>query len=126
MRHAVAVKQFQVPLRMMNFYPPLLGARIRVKDVSPARDRLVVEMKLTWWNANFARTHFGGSLYMMIDPFYALMLKQQLGPATPCGTAKRRSTSAPQDAQRSRQSSNSPRRRSLDTVPSSIRMVGST
>jgi len=74
------MRQFRVPLRMMNFYPPLLGAGIRVKDVSPAHDRLVVEMKLTWWNANFARTHFGGSLYMMIDPFYALMLKHQLGP----------------------------------------------
>ncbi len=64
----------------MNFYPPLVGAGIRVKEVSSAYDRVVVEMKLTWWNANFARTHFGGSLYMMIDPFYVLMLKHQLGP----------------------------------------------
>lgn len=63
----------------MNLYPPLLGAGIRIKEVSAAYDRVVVEMKLTWWNANFARTHFGGSLYMMIDPFYVLMLKHQLG-----------------------------------------------
>lgn len=74
------MKQLQVPLRLMNFYPPLVGAGIRIKEVSSAYDRLVVEMKLTWWNANFARTHFGGSLYMMIDPFYALMLKHHLGP----------------------------------------------
>jgi len=74
------MKQFQVPLRLMNLYPPLVGAGIRVKEVSPVYDRVVVEMKLTWWNANFARTHFGGSLYMMIDPFYVLMLKHQLGP----------------------------------------------
>lgn len=74
------MKQFQVPLRFMNLYPPFLGAGIRVKEVSSACDRVVVEMKLRWWNANFARTHFGGSLYMMIDPFYALMLKHQLGP----------------------------------------------
>jgi acyl-coenzyme A thioesterase PaaI-like protein len=74
------MKQFEVPLGLMNFYPPLVGAGIRIKAVSPAHDRVVVEMKLTWWNANFARTHFGGSLYMMIDPFYALMLKHQLGP----------------------------------------------
>lgn len=53
---------------MMNLYPPLLGAGIRVKDVSPAHDRLGVEMKLTWWNANFARSQFGESLYMMISP----------------------------------------------------------
>jgi hypothetical protein len=75
-----SMKQLQIPLRLMNLYPPLLGAGIRVKEVSPAHDRVVVEMKLTWWNANFARTHFGGSLYMMIDPFYVLMLKHQLGP----------------------------------------------
>jgi hypothetical protein len=37
-------------------------------------------MNLTWWNANFVRTHFGGSLYMMVDPFYALMMMRQLGP----------------------------------------------
>jgi hypothetical protein len=73
------MKQLQVPLRMMNLYPPLVGAGIRIKQVSAGYDRVVVEMKLTWWNANFARTHFGGSLYMMIDPFYVLMLKHQLG-----------------------------------------------
>jgi hypothetical protein len=64
----------------MNLYPPLIGARIRVREVASGCERVVVEMKLTWWNANFARTHFGGSLYMMIDPFYALMIMQQLGP----------------------------------------------
>lgn len=64
----------------MNLYPPLVGARIRVREVSRNTERVVVEMKLTWWNKNFARTHFGGSLYMMIDPFYALMIMQQLGP----------------------------------------------
>lgn len=73
------MKQLQIPLRLMNLYPPLIGAGIRVKEVSSAYDRVMVEMKLTWWNANFARTHFGGSLYMMIDPFYVLMLKRQLG-----------------------------------------------
>jgi hypothetical protein len=74
------MKQLQVPLRLMSLYPPLIGAGIRVKEVSGTYDRVMVEMKLTWWNANCARTHFGGSLYMMIDPFYALMLKHQLGP----------------------------------------------
>lgn len=73
-------KQLRVPLWLMNFYPPLIGAGIRVKQVSRANDRVVVEMKLTWWNANFSRTHFGGSLYMMLDPFYVLMLTHQLGP----------------------------------------------
>jgi acyl-coenzyme A thioesterase PaaI-like protein len=74
------MKQLRVPIRLMTFYPPLIGAGIRVREVSPQTDRVVVEMKLTWWNANFARSHFGGSLSMMIDPFYALMIMHQLGP----------------------------------------------
>ena len=38
-----------------------------------------VEMKLRWWNANYVGTHFGGSLYMMTDAFYMLMLMSNLG-----------------------------------------------
>ncbi len=36
-------------------------------------------MKLRWYNRNYIRTHFGGSLYAMTDPFYMLMLIQVLG-----------------------------------------------
>lgn len=85
------MKQLEVPLRLMNLYPPLVGAGIRIKEVSPAHDRVVVEMKLTWWNANFARTHFGGSLYMMIDPFYGSTRScsnTSSDRATPSGTAR--------------------------------------
>lgn len=32
-----------------------------------------------WYNRNYVRTHFGGSLYAMTDPFYMLMLIQILG-----------------------------------------------
>lgn len=38
-----------------------------------------VEMKLRWWNANYVGTHYGGSLYSMADPFYMLMLIDNLG-----------------------------------------------
>jgi hypothetical protein len=37
-------------------------------------------MKLRWWNRNYVGTHFGGSLYTMCDPFFMLILLQQLGP----------------------------------------------
>jgi acyl-coenzyme A thioesterase PaaI-like protein len=37
-------------------------------------------MKLTHWNRNYVGTHFGGSLYAMTDPFYMLMLIENLGP----------------------------------------------
>ena len=36
-------------------------------------------MKLHWWNANYVGTHYGGSLYSMADPFYMLMLLENLG-----------------------------------------------
>lgn len=39
----------------------------------------VVRMKLRWWNRNYFGTHFGGSLYAMCDPFFALILAQRLG-----------------------------------------------
>jgi len=39
-----------------------------------------VEMPLRFYNRNYVGTHFGGSLYAMVDPFYMLMLIQILGP----------------------------------------------
>jgi acyl-coenzyme A thioesterase PaaI-like protein len=39
-----------------------------------------VEMRLRWWNANYVGTHFGGSLYAMVDPFFMLMIMENLGP----------------------------------------------
>jgi len=66
-------------LRFINIYPPLLGAGIRVKW---SRDYKAtdVTMKLRTWNRNYVGTHYGGSLYFMTDPFYMLMLMQNLGP----------------------------------------------
>jgi len=37
-------------------------------------------MKLRRYNRNAFGTHFGGSLYAMIDPFFVLMLCRNLGP----------------------------------------------
>lgn len=36
-------------------------------------------MKLHFWNKNYVGTHFGGSMYSMTDPFFMLMLIQNLG-----------------------------------------------
>jgi Domain of unknown function (DUF4442) len=64
-------------LRAINIWPPLLGAGIRVHWRS---NRVVdVEMKLRPWNRNYVGTHYGGSLYSMTDPFYMLMLMENLG-----------------------------------------------
>ncbi|MGB9072255.1 MAG: DUF4442 domain-containing protein [Terriglobales bacterium] len=64
---------------MMNLWPPFLGAGIRVKRLQPDWKAIDVEMKLRFWNANYVGTHFGGSLYSMTDPFYMLMLIENLG-----------------------------------------------
>ena len=64
---------------IMNVWPPFLGAGIRVTRLQPDWRAIDVEMKLRFWNANFVGTHYGGSLYSMADPFYMLMLIENLG-----------------------------------------------
>ena len=66
--------------RAVNFWPPFLGAGIRVRHISADMKAIDVEMKLRWWNANYVGTHFGGSLFAMTDAFYMLMLMANLGP----------------------------------------------
>lgn len=36
-------------------------------------------MALRFYNRNYFGTHFGGSLYAMVDPVYVLLLAQRLG-----------------------------------------------
>jgi hypothetical protein len=66
--------------QVLRFYPPYLGAGIRLLHVDPEFYTLEVGMKLAAWNQNFVGTQFGGSLYSMCDPFYMLMLIHHLGP----------------------------------------------
>ncbi|GAB4432049.1 MAG: hotdog fold domain-containing protein [bacterium] len=63
----------------LNIYPPFWGTGISVKRISRDYREVVVEMKLRFYNRNYVKTHFGGSLYAMTDPFYMLMLMQILG-----------------------------------------------
>jgi hypothetical protein len=65
-------------LRLVNLWPPFLGAGIRVKWSSDYK-AVDVEMNLRFWNRNYVGTHYGGSLYSMTDPFYMLMLMEHLG-----------------------------------------------
>jgi Domain of unknown function (DUF4442) len=67
------------PMRMLlNIWPPFLGAGIRVRLASDWKE-IDVEMKLRWWNRNYVGTHYGGSLYSMTDPFFMVMLIENLG-----------------------------------------------
>ncbi len=67
-------------LKFINLYPPLLGAGIRVRRVGAGRRAFEVRMALSAFNRNYVGTHFGGSLYAMCDPFFALILIAALGP----------------------------------------------
>lgn len=64
----------------MNLWPPFVGAGIRVARIAADFREIVVEMPLRWYNRNYFGTHFGGSLYAMTDPFFALMVLHNLPP----------------------------------------------
>ena len=63
----------------LNVYPPYLLAGIRVNAIDPGWRELHVSMRLRWFNQNAVGTHFGGSLYSMVDPHLMLLLMQALG-----------------------------------------------
>ena len=65
--------------RGMKYWPPFLGAGIRVRRLSEDFRDAVVELRLGRFNRNYVGTHFGGSLYAMTDPFFMIMLLHNLG-----------------------------------------------
>ena len=65
--------------RGMRYWPPFLGAGIRVRSLSDDFRDAVVELRLGRFNRNYVGTHFGGSLYAMTDPFFMIMLLYNLG-----------------------------------------------
>jgi acyl-coenzyme A thioesterase PaaI-like protein len=64
---------------LLNCYPPYLGAGVRILHLSDDWRHLTVGMRLRWFNRNAVGSHFGGSLYSMVDPHLMLMLMQILG-----------------------------------------------
>jgi acyl-coenzyme A thioesterase PaaI-like protein len=66
--------------RRLNAYPPYSGARIEVTHVAADASEIRVRMPLEQSNVNLVGTHFGGSLYAMVDPHLMILLIQRLGP----------------------------------------------
>jgi len=75
----VNIKKLFKYKKLINLYPPFLGAGIRIKEYSKEGNSYLVEMKLRWYNRNVAGTHFGGSLYAMCDPFYVFAAYSHFG-----------------------------------------------
>ena len=64
---------------LMNLWPPFIGAGIHVERLAPDYREAVVRMRLGMLNRNYMGTHFGGSLFAMTDPFFALLVMHNLG-----------------------------------------------
>ena len=63
----------------LNVWPPFLFTGIHVAELTPDYRHARVELRMRFWNRNYVGTHFGGSLFGMVDPFYMLLLIEQLG-----------------------------------------------
>ena len=64
----------------LNLWPPFRGAGVRVRRIASDYRSVTVELRLGLLNRDAVGTHFGGSLYAMVDPFYMLMVSANLGP----------------------------------------------
>lgn len=65
--------------RLLNWYGPYRGAGVKIQHLADDFSSATVVMPLRWYNRNYVGTHFGGSLYSMVDPFHMLLIMNQLG-----------------------------------------------
>ena len=63
----------------MNLWPPFLGAGIKVVEISSDWRHIDTRLKLHWYNKNLVGTHFGGSIFSLVDAFPMIMLIRHLG-----------------------------------------------
>ncbi|MBU3628578.1 DUF4442 domain-containing protein [Polynucleobacter sp. AP-Reno-20A-A9] len=63
----------------MNLWPPFLGAGITVEHISKDFRHAKVGLKHGLLNRNIIGVHFGGSLFAMTDPFFMMMVSQNIG-----------------------------------------------
>ena len=64
----------------LQSYPPYAGAGVLVTYIAADASEIRVEMPLTEENVNYVGTHFGGSLYSMVDPHLMFLMMKRLGP----------------------------------------------
>ena len=65
--------------RGMNLWPPFLGAGITVEHIAKDFRHAKVLLKHGLLNRNIVGVHFGGSLFAMTDPFFMMMVSQNIG-----------------------------------------------
>lgn len=64
---------------LCNLWPPLFFTGIKATYVSPDFREIRVTLKLRWYSRNYVGVQYGGSLMSMTDPWYMLMLLNNLG-----------------------------------------------
>jgi acyl-coenzyme A thioesterase PaaI-like protein len=62
----------------MNLWPPFVGAGIHVTEIAPDFRSATVRLRYGLLNRNYFGTQYGGSLFSMADPFYAILLLHNL------------------------------------------------
>ncbi|MFE7719277.1 PaaI family thioesterase [Nocardia rhizosphaerihabitans] len=68
---------------LFNVFPPYLFGGVRVKHIAADWTSVRVDYTVRPWNRNNPnRAAFGGTLYSMTDPFFAIMAYGQLGRGT--------------------------------------------
>jgi len=72
-------KKWRRKFKFINYYPPYFFSGIKIREVDEEITRIVVDLKLRWYNRNMVGTHFGGSLYSMCDPHYMFIVMMNLG-----------------------------------------------
>jgi hypothetical protein len=64
---------------LFNLWPPFRFAGIRVLRLDDDFRYAKVKLGLHWYNRNYVRTQFGGSLFSMTDPFWMILVMHGLG-----------------------------------------------
>jgi acyl-coenzyme A thioesterase PaaI-like protein len=67
-------------MAFIRFWGPYRGSGIYVTRIDEDFRTVEVELRMKFYNRNYVGTHYGGSLYSMCDPFYMIMLIENLGP----------------------------------------------
>jgi acyl-coenzyme A thioesterase PaaI-like protein len=63
-----------------NFFPAYRGSGAWVTYIAADWREVQIRVPLSWQTRNYVGTIFGGSMYAAVDPFYMLMLINNLGP----------------------------------------------
>ncbi len=63
----------------MNLWPPFLFTGVHVTRISPDFREAVIKLRKTPLTTNYFGVQFGGTMFSMVDPFWALLLYRNLG-----------------------------------------------